>query len=69
MIDENNYLKHRTICKKCHNENKRKNNNNTTTESEVDTTPHQPKNDKIIVKTKMFQLLKIELMLLLAQET
>ena len=27
MIDENNYLKHRTICKKCHNENKRKNNN------------------------------------------
>ena len=27
MIDENNYLKHRTICKKCHNENRRKNNN------------------------------------------
>ena len=26
MIDENNYLKHRTICKKCHNENRRKNN-------------------------------------------
>ena len=26
-IDENNYLKHRTICKKCHNENRRKNNN------------------------------------------
>ena len=27
IIDENNYLKHRTICKKCHNENRRKNNN------------------------------------------
>ena len=27
MIDENNYLKHRTICNKCYNENKRKNNN------------------------------------------
>ena len=26
MIDENNYLKHRTICKKCYNENRRKNN-------------------------------------------
>ena len=27
VIDENNYLKHRTICKKYHNENRRKNNN------------------------------------------
>ena len=27
IIDENNYLKHRTICKKCHNEKRRKNNN------------------------------------------
>ena len=27
MMDENNYLKHRTICKKCYNENRRKNNN------------------------------------------
>ena len=27
VIDENNYLKHRTICKKSHNENRRKNNN------------------------------------------
>ena len=26
-IDENNYLKHRNICKKCHNENRRKNKN------------------------------------------
>ena len=30
VIDENNYLKHRTICKKCHNENRRKNNNTLT---------------------------------------
>ena len=50
MIDENNYLKHRTICKKCHNEKRRKNNNNTITESESDTTPQQPKIDKIINK-------------------
>ena len=48
MIDENNYLKHRTICKRCHNENRRKNNNNTITENEIDTTPQQPKIDKII---------------------
>ena len=27
MMDENNYLKHRTTCKKCYNENRRKNNN------------------------------------------
>ena len=27
MIDENNYLKHRTICKKCYNKNRRKNTN------------------------------------------
>ena len=26
LIDENNYLKHRTIFKKCHNQNRRKNN-------------------------------------------
>ena len=48
MIDENNYLKQRTIFKKCHNENRRKNNNNTITENEIDTTPQQPKIDKII---------------------
>ena len=51
MIDGNNYLKHRTICKKCHNENRRKNNNNTITENEIDTTPQQPKIDKIINNT------------------
>ena len=39
MIDENNYLKHRTICKKCHNANRRKNNINTIDENEIDTTP------------------------------
>ena len=50
MIEENNYLKHRTICKKCHNGNRRKNNNNTITENEIDTTPQQPKIDKIINK-------------------
>ena len=49
-LDENNYLKHRTICKKGHNENRRKNNNNTITENEIDTTPQQPKIDKIINK-------------------
>ena len=43
MIDENNYLKHRTIFKKCHNEKGRKNNNNTITENEIVTTPQQPK--------------------------
>ena len=42
-IDENNYLKHRTICKKCHNENRIKNNNNTITENEIVTKPQQPK--------------------------
>ena len=47
MIDQNNYLKHRTICKKSHNENRRKNNNNSITENEIATTPQQPKIDKI----------------------
>ena len=47
MIDENNYLKHRTICKKCHNENRRKNKIHTITENEIDTTPQQPKINKI----------------------
>ena len=46
-IDGNNYLRHRTICKKCHNENRRKNNINTITENEIDSTPQQPKIDKI----------------------
>ena len=47
-LDEKNYLKHRTICKKCHNENRRKNNINTITKNEIDTTPQQPKINKVI---------------------
>ena len=47
-LDENKYLKHRTICKKCHNENRRKNNINTITKNEIDTTPQQPKINKVI---------------------
>ena len=47
MIDENNYLKHRSICKKCHNENRKKNNINTIAENNVVTIPQQPKIDKI----------------------
>ena len=47
MIDENIYLKHRTICKKCHNEKRGKNISNTITENEIATTPQQPKIDKI----------------------
>ena len=42
-LDENNYLKHRTICKKCHNENRRKNNINTIIKNGIDITPQQPK--------------------------
>ena len=42
------YLKHRTVCKRCHSESRRKNNNNTITENEIDTTPQQPKIDKNI---------------------
>ena len=47
-LDENNYLKHRTIWKKCHNENRRKNNFNTITKNEIDTTTQQPKINKVI---------------------
>ena len=46
-IDENNYLKHRTICKKCDIENRRKNNNNTITENEIVTKSQQAKINKI----------------------
>ena len=41
-IDENNYLKDRTVCKCCYNENRRRNNNDTLIQNE------QPKIDKII---------------------
>ena len=46
-MDQNNYLNHRTICKKCHNENRRKNNKNTITANEIASTHQQPKIDKI----------------------
>ena len=46
-IDENNYLKHRVICKKCHHEIRRKNKTNTIGEKEIDTTPQQQEIDKI----------------------
>ena len=48
-IDENIYLKHRTICNKCHNENRRKNNNNTITGNE------QPNIDKINNNVSTFE--------------
>ena len=44
MIDENNYLKHKTVCKSCYNKNRRK---NTSIEKKTDTTTQQPKIDKI----------------------
>ena len=43
-IDENNYLKHKTVCKSCYNKNRRK---NTSIEKKIDTTTQQPKIDKI----------------------
>ena len=55
MINENNHLKHRTICKKCQNENRRKNNHNTITENEIATTPQQPKIDKINNKVSTYE--------------
>ena len=45
-IDENNYLKHKTVCKSCYNKNRRK---NTTIEKKIHTT-HQPKIDNVINK-------------------
>ena len=61
-IDENNYLKHRTICKICQYENRRKNNNTTITEIEIDTTPQQPKilnvNNKNTIVSKCENLAK-----------
>ena len=40
-IDENNYLKDRTVCRSCYNKNRRKNNNNTKIQNQ------QPKLDKV----------------------
>ena len=53
-MDENNYLKHRTFCKQCHNENK-KNNISTMTENEIDTTPQQTKINKINNNVSTFE--------------
>ena len=43
-IDENNYLKHKTVCKSCYNKNRRKNGS---IEKKIDNTTQQPKIDKI----------------------
>ena len=46
MIDENNYLKHRTIRKNCYNENRRKNNN--TLPSNLENVNNNNNNDDIV---------------------
>ena len=46
MIDENNYLKHRTICKKCYNENRRKNND--TLPPNIENVNNNNNNDDIV---------------------
>ena len=45
MIDENNYLKHRTICKKCYNENRK---NNNTLPSNIENVNNNKNNDDIV---------------------
>ena len=50
MIDENNYLKHRTICKKCYNEKRRKNNNNLPPNIENINNNNNNNNDDIVSK-------------------
>ena len=53
-IGENNNLKHKTLCKVCHNKNRRKNNKNALiqrtqhnrSEKETCSSQHQPKTDK-----------------------
>ena len=47
MIDENNYLKHKTVCKSCYKKNRRK---NTLVGNEIDTTHHPPKIDNVNIK-------------------
>ena len=42
-IDKNTYLKDKTVCKTCYNNNIRKNDNKTTIENEIVTSPQQPK--------------------------
>ena len=43
-IDKNNYLRDRTVCRRCYNRNRRKNNGNTIIENEID---KQPKIDNV----------------------
>ena len=68
-IDENNYLKHRTISKNCHKEITRKNYNKTTIENDTVATHQQQKMVILTIKTPLIQKMKIMPMLLLAQET
>ena len=65
MIDEDDYLKHKTVCKSCYNKNRRK---NTLVEKQIETTINNQRSIMSTIKL-MFQNLKIELMLLLVQET
>ena len=64
-IDENNYLKDRTVCKGCYNKNRRKNNNNTLIQNQN----QKSETLKMTITMIMFQQLKITTMLLLGQET
>ena len=66
MIDENNYLKHKTVCKSCYNKNRRK---NTITESVIDTTPNNQKSIMLTKRSPLFQHMKIMPVLFLAHET
>ena len=46
-IHEKSYLKQRTICKNCHNRNRRKNNHTTIIKNEICTSQQQPKIDNV----------------------
>ena len=61
-VDENNYLKDRTVCKSCYNRNRRKNNNNTTLIQN-----QQPQIDKMNNNNHNVLHMKITPMLLLVQ--
>ena len=55
-IDENNYLKNRTVCKSCYNKNRRKNKNNKTLiqnqQWKIDNTIHKKPKTKINFENK-----------------
>ena len=55
IIDENNCLKHRTICKKCHNENRRKNKNNTLPPNKIITSHQQPNTGNVNNKDSKYE--------------